>query len=507
MVRLPVAVDETLEPVVVPYLLVSIGGDPEPEDDLLVVVRGREGEDPLGPVADLGLPAQVDLARDRADESAGELTVTGHAGPVEPGTEVGPQFGKSGDPFDLGRADQLVVDVGDLAEASLTCNDTSAAGTPGSERRTADSGDEDLDADNGEDLPTRLGMIYDGTSKDGTVHDGVRTRMLLTALCAWTSGQFCRRARRTDKASLCSTSCPTAVAALPCRSGLLGGEVAGSLSLPGTLQPSAEPRRVIVQHPARWSCAMRGPFRCSGLASGGEEGVEMNLNDATVPSGPEALDEIVRAGHSQRTLGLSRVASSTRVLGPGLRAVVWVHGCPLRCPGCVAPEDLPFEGGERWSVPALAAWLSALPAHVTGLTLSGGEPMSQAAALADLVDLIRAGRDWSVMAFSGFTLARLRRSGDEGQQALLERLDILVDGPYLEARHADLLWRGSDNQQIHYLTDRHRAPAQDRGAGVEVTVADGSLQWIGVPPVPGFRSQFESAMSAQGVELVPREEN
>lgn len=206
-------------------------------------------------------------------------------------------------------------------------------------------------------------------------------------------------------------------------------------------------------------------------------------------------------------LVVSRIADSTRVLGPGLRAVIWVHGCPLRCPGCIAPEDLPFDGGVRWHLPELAARLGSLPVEVTGLTLSGGEPTAQAAALAELVDLLRADRDWSVMAFSGFPLTRLRRSSDAGIHALLDQLDILVDGPYLEARHADVLWRGSDNQQVHYLTDRHRPPEFDRGAGVEVVVDRGSVQWVGVPSVPGFRERFESAMFAQGVELAPSKEN
>jgi anaerobic ribonucleoside-triphosphate reductase activating protein len=207
-----------------------------------------------------------------------------------------------------------------------------------------------------------------------------------------------------------------------------------------------------------------------------------------------------------REVVLSRFAASTAVLGPGRRAVVWVHGCPLRCPGCIAPEDLPFEGGRRWPVPALAARLAVLPPAVTGLTLSGGEPMAQAGALAELVDLIRTGRDWSVMAFTGFTLERLRGRGDAGQRALLDRLDILVDGPYVQSRHADLLWRGSVNQRVHFLTDRHTPPDEDRGAGIEVSVAGGALRWTGVPPVPGFRDRFESAMARQGASLVANEE-
>jgi anaerobic ribonucleoside-triphosphate reductase activating protein len=203
---------------------------------------------------------------------------------------------------------------------------------------------------------------------------------------------------------------------------------------------------------------------------------------------------------------VSRLLDRTRVLGPGARAVVWVRGCPLRCAGCIAAEDLPFEGGTRWSVPRLAGWLNGLPADVTGLTFSGGEPMAQAGALARLVDAVRADRDWSTMSYSGFTLERLRRHGDPDQRALLERLDLLVDGPYLEHRHADLRWRGSDNQRVHHLSARHAPLDDDRSAGVEMTVVDGALRWTGVPAVPGFRAAFESAMAREGAPLAMEEE-
>ncbi len=200
-------------------------------------------------------------------------------------------------------------------------------------------------------------------------------------------------------------------------------------------------------------------------------------------------------------LSVSRVVDRTQVLGPGTRAAIWVRGCPLRCRDCVSPEDLPFEGGERVDVRDLARHLNGLSEDVTGVTFSGGEPMAQAAALAQLVDLIRARRNWSVMSYSGFTLEHLHRHGSPGQRALLDRVDILVDGPYLVERHADLLWRGSANQRLHFLTSRHRLRAPDRCAGLELEVTKGALSWVGVPPVAGFRAAFESAMRAEGVNL------
>ncbi|MEU8086547.1 4Fe-4S single cluster domain-containing protein [Micromonospora sp. NPDC049101] len=203
------------------------------------------------------------------------------------------------------------------------------------------------------------------------------------------------------------------------------------------------------------------------------------------------------------TIEISRVADRTAVLGPGLRAVIWVRGCPLRCPGCVAPEDLPFDGGVTRTVDDLAGWLGGLPSDITGVTFSGGEPMAQAAGLSALVDRIRADRDWSVLSFTGWTIEHLRRQHDPDQLRLLGQLDILVDGPYVAARHADLLWRGSTNQRLHFLTDRHAPAAQDTSAGIELQLADDGVQWIGVPPVPDFRAGFETAMRAQGVEIAP----
>ena len=106
-------------------------------------------------------------------------------------------------------------------------------------------------------------------------------------------------------------------------------------------------------------------------------------------------------------LRLSNRSDRCTVLGPGIRAVLWVQGCPLRCPGCVAAETLPFAGGFEVRVQTLAEELLALPADVQGVTFSGGEPTSQAAALCALIDALRARRDFSFFCYSGFTLEHL----------------------------------------------------------------------------------------------------
>jgi anaerobic ribonucleoside-triphosphate reductase activating protein len=192
---------------------------------------------------------------------------------------------------------------------------------------------------------------------------------------------------------------------------------------------------------------------------------------------------------SASTLRLARLVERTEVLGPGRRAVVVVQGCHLRCRGCVAEQTHALDGGIEVGVAELTDRLMSL--DVEGVTFTGGEPFLQAAALTHLIDRVRSERPaLSTMSFSGYRLEWLRRKGSTAQSRLLERLDLLVDGPYVERLHAPLRWRGSRNQRLHALSSRHRlelAREPDLPAGMEISIDAGlGVEWVGVPPVPGL---------------------
>src|ERR1035441_4932155 len=97
----------------------------------------------------------------------------------------------------------------------------------------------------------------------------------------------------------------------------------------------------------------------------------------------------------------------TRALGPGLRSVVWVQGCPFRCPGCIAPDWIPDRPARHISPGELAAELLADP-DIGGLTFTGGEPMIQADGLAQVIRSARRERDLTLICFTGYRLAGLR---------------------------------------------------------------------------------------------------
>jgi anaerobic ribonucleoside-triphosphate reductase activating protein len=205
-------------------------------------------------------------------------------------------------------------------------------------------------------------------------------------------------------------------------------------------------------------------------------------------------------------LTIASTHATCDVLGPGRRFVVWVQGCGIGCRSCVSPQWIPFSGGVAVTVAELADRIVTEAAD--GVTFSGGEPFAQADALADLVALVRAERDISVMSYSGYTIEHLRRHGTPGQHRLLDALDILIDGPYLEHRQAALRWRGSANQRLHLLTARHAdlAGDPDDSAGLQFEVgADLSVRWLGVPPVAGLRRHLEEQLGLTYMPSNPEE--
>lgn len=133
--------------------------------------------------------------------------------------------------------------------------------------------------------------------------------------------------------------------------------------------------------------------------------------------------------------------------GPGIRVAIFCQGCPHHCPGCHNPESWAFAGGTEMTVDALEAAVAGNPL-CRGVTFSGGEPFSQAAAFAALGRRLKA-KGYEVAAYTGYTFEGLLAAGTAAQKALLETLDVLVDGPFIQARrNLDLRFRGSDNQRI-----------------------------------------------------------
>ena len=131
--------------------------------------------------------------------------------------------------------------------------------------------------------------------------------------------------------------------------------------------------------------------------------------------------------------------------GPGIRTVVWTQGCPHHCPGCHNPSTHDFNGGASVDVSEIIDELRMIKDQ-DGITLSGGDPMCQPEAC---LEIAKAAHDMglNVWCYTGFTYEKLVNNSKT--MALLNEVDVLVDGPFvLEEKSYDLYFRGSRNQRI-----------------------------------------------------------
>lgn len=133
--------------------------------------------------------------------------------------------------------------------------------------------------------------------------------------------------------------------------------------------------------------------------------------------------------------------------GPGLRFAVFTQGCPHRCEGCHNPETHDENSGIEIPVVEIVGKMRANPL-TDGVTLSGGEPFSQADDCAEIAEAAKK-EGLSVWTYTGYTFEELLQSGDRHIRNLLALTDVLVDGPYVESeRSLNLKWRGSRNQRL-----------------------------------------------------------
>lgn len=144
-------------------------------------------------------------------------------------------------------------------------------------------------------------------------------------------------------------------------------------------------------------------------------------------------------------LSILQIIEDTTVDGPGFRTSVYAAGCPNQCPGCHNPESWDIHKGTWMSTEALLKKL--LADEFANITFSGGDPMFQPEGFTELAREIKARSRKNIWCYTGFTFESIVEHPK--QAAMLPYLDVLVDGPFVEAlRDTSLYFRGSRNQRL-----------------------------------------------------------
>jgi anaerobic ribonucleoside-triphosphate reductase activating protein len=133
--------------------------------------------------------------------------------------------------------------------------------------------------------------------------------------------------------------------------------------------------------------------------------------------------------------------------GEGIGVVLWCQGCSLNCPGCqnecthAAAEGKEFTKKEE---DLIIAELNRK--QISRLTLSGGHPLEpyNIDACLELCKRINYDAPYTkIWCYTGWLWE------DVKDLEIMDHLDVLVDGPYIESlRDITLPWRGSSNQRV-----------------------------------------------------------
>ena len=145
------------------------------------------------------------------------------------------------------------------------------------------------------------------------------------------------------------------------------------------------------------------------------------------------------------TISILEIVEDTTVDGPGFRTSVYSSGCPHHCPGCHNPQSWDIDNGREVDIEDILNVILADP--FADVTFSGGDPMFQPDGFAALARAIKERSSKNIWCYTGYLFEQLLQN--PSQRALLEQVDVLVDGRFIEAlRDETLRFRGSSNQRV-----------------------------------------------------------
>lgn len=151
-------------------------------------------------------------------------------------------------------------------------------------------------------------------------------------------------------------------------------------------------------------------------------------------------------------LRVINIYPETIVDGEGLRYSIYFSGCIHHCKGCQNPDTWAYQQGTVLDEDFQNRIFEQINNNplLSGVTLSGGDPMFNPEALLDFLKKLKKRTKANVWCYTGYVCEDLLK--DPLRSKCLKYIDVLIDGPFvLEKRDVNLEFRGSSNQQIIHL--------------------------------------------------------
>lgn len=160
--------------------------------------------------------------------------------------------------------------------------------------------------------------------------------------------------------------------------------------------------------------------------------------------------EVIYIQSKDKTL-INQIYYPVKTLGFGNRIGIWFQGCSIHCSGCMAKYTWDFDKKYEMTIETITKELEKKMKYLPdGLTISGGEPFDQPKSLLIILKVCHCLNLKEILVYSGYEYKYLKKHFNE----ILNYIDILISGPYIELLPTNKIWRGSDNQEIKMISER-----------------------------------------------------
>lgn len=185
--------------------------------------------------------------------------------------------------------------------------------------------------------------------------------------------------------------------------------------------------------------------------------------------------------------------------GPGIRYVIFMQGCPMRCAYCHNPDTWQIDGGKEYTVQELLNDISKYTRYIEGVTVSGGEPLLQVDFLIELFENVKSMGLSTCIDTSGIVFDKDNILELEKMDKLLKLCDLVV----LDIKHID------EHNHIQ-LTGKSNSNVLDFARYLDKNNIDVWIRYVLVPNIndsletlTNWKNFVKTLKNVKKIELLP----
>jgi anaerobic ribonucleoside-triphosphate reductase activating protein len=192
------------------------------------------------------------------------------------------------------------------------------------------------------------------------------------------------------------------------------------------------------------------------------------------------------------SLLINLIYAPVLTLGPGIRIGIWFQGCSIRCKGCISKHTWGFDKKYQKTIAQVIDQINYYSEiyNTKSITISGGEPFDQSASLYIFLKKLKKLKFNDILLYSGYKFNYLQKNHGD----ILKYIDVLIDGPFIESKKTNKIYKGSNNQRM-YILNKSLSPIyqeykkQLKNKKLQVITKDNEIYLIGIPDID-FSKKF-----------------